>query len=157
MEAKFTLKNDYLFQTLFSKKGNEELLKDFLTGILNKNIEKIEIQKDVTLERLNINEKYGILDIKATLDDKEIVAIEMQMVDLNNMRERTLYYGSKIIASELRSGGEYTEIKPVILINILNFNLLEGEDYCTETVIVSKSNREYEVINKIFFHRITEI
>ena len=149
MEAKFTLKNDYLFQTLFSKKGNEELLKDFLTGILNKDIEKIEIQKDVTLERLNINEKYGILDIKATLDDKEIVAIEMQMVDLNNMRERTLYYGSKIIASELRSGGEYTEIKPVILINILNFNLLEGEDYCTETVIVSKNNREYEVIDKI--------
>ena len=149
MEAKFTLKNDYLFQTLFSKKGNEELLKDFLTGILNKDIEKIEIQKDVTLEKLNINEKYGILDIKATLDDKEIVAIEMQMVDLNNMRERTLYYGSKIIASELRSGGEYTEIKPVILINILNFNLLEGEDYCTETVIVSKNNREYEVINKI--------
>ena len=149
MENKFTLKNDYLFQTLFSKKGNEELLKDFLTGILNKDIEKIEIQKDVTLERLNINEKYGILDIKATLDDKEIVAIEMQMVDLNNMRERTLYYGSKIIASELRSGGEYTEIKPVILINILNFNLLEGEDYCTETVIVSKNNREYEVIDKI--------
>ena len=149
MEAKFTLKNDYLFQTLFSKKGNEELLKDFLTGILNKDIEKIEIQKDITLERLNINEKYGILDIKATLDDKEIVAIEMQMVDLNNMRERTLYYGSKIIASELRSGGEYTEIKPVILINILNFNLLEGEDYCTETVIVYKKNREYEVINKI--------
>ena len=58
MEAKFTLKNDYLFQTLFSKKGNEELLKDFLTGILNKDIEKIEIQKDVTLERLNINVRY---------------------------------------------------------------------------------------------------
>ena len=149
MEAKYTLKNDYLFQTLFSKKGNEELLKDFLIGVLNKDIKKIEIQKDVTLEKLNINEKYGILDIKATLDDKEIVAIEMQMIDLNNMRERTLYYGSKIIASELRSGSEYTEIKPVILINILNFNLLEGEDYCTETVTVSKKNREYEVIDKI--------
>ena len=45
--------------------------------------QKIEIQNDVTLERLNINKKYGILDIKATLDGKEIVAIEMQMIDLN--------------------------------------------------------------------------
>ena len=149
MENKLTLKNDYLFQTLFSRKGNEELLKDFLVGILNKNIEKIEIQKDVTLERLNINEKYGILDIKATLDDKEIVAIEMQMIDLNNMKERTIYYGSKIIASELRKGNEYSKIKPVILINILNFNLLEIEDYCTKTVTVAENHREYVVIDQI--------
>ena len=148
-EKKLTLKNDYLFQTLFSRKGNEELLKDFLMGILNKNIEKIEIQKDVTLERLNINEKYGILDIKATLDDKEIVAIEMQMIDLNNMRERTVYYGSKIIASELAKGNEYSKIKPVILINILNFDLLEGENYYTETVTVAKDNREREIIHHI--------
>ena len=94
---KLTLKNDVVFKELFSKKGNEIFLQDFLSDLLNLNIEKIEIQKDTTLSKDIITEKYGILDIKATLNDTKIVNIEMQITNYSNMAERALYYSSKLI------------------------------------------------------------
>ena len=36
--------NDYIFKQIFSKRGNESILKDFLIGVLEIPIEKIEVQ-----------------------------------------------------------------------------------------------------------------
>ena len=37
-EKKYNLKNDIIFQTFFSRKGNEEYLIDFLNALLKKEI-----------------------------------------------------------------------------------------------------------------------
>ena len=146
---KLSLKNDVVFKELFSKKGNEIFLKDFLSDLLNINIKKIEIQKDASLTREIVSEKFGILDIKATLDNEKIVDIEMQMSDCKDMLDRALYYSSKLISSQLISGDEYKKLKPVIVIVILNFNLLAFDEYITETLIVSKEHPNYELIDKL--------
>ena len=43
VNKELTLKNDIIFKEFFSKKGNEKFLIDFLTGLLEINITKIEI------------------------------------------------------------------------------------------------------------------
>ena len=57
------LTNDYIFKRLFSKKGNEDILKDLLEGILEIPIEKVEVMQEVELERVDIKDKLGVLDI----------------------------------------------------------------------------------------------
>lgn len=51
MNQKLSLKSDYIFKMLFGKKGNESILKDFLTAILNIEIEKVEVIQDARLEK----------------------------------------------------------------------------------------------------------
>lgn len=71
--------NDYIFKRLFSKKGNEDILKDLLEGILEIKIEEVEVMQEVELERINIRDKTGVLDIKAVIDKKTTIDIEMQI------------------------------------------------------------------------------
>lgn len=141
----YSLKNDAMFKEFFSRKKNESLLKDFLSELLKRKIKKIEVQKDSVLNKEIIKGKTGILDIKATLDEETIVDIEMQMKRYNYMTERATFYSSKLISNQLESGTMYHEIKPVIVIMILNYNMFEFKEYITETVTVSKDHRDMEI------------
>ena len=140
-----TPKNDIMFKEIFS---DEEILKDFLEALLNEKIEKLDIKEDFNL-RGNIHEKVGILDIKAEINGYKIVQIEMQKENKYNMEQRTIYYGGKIISKLLRRGDNYKQMKPIILINILNYNLIELPEYYTKTKTVAEKYNEYELIKGI--------
>ena len=92
---KYSLKNDIIFKELFSKKGNDIFLKDFLTELLKLDIKKIEIIKDKTLSKDVVDEKLGILDISATLNDDTVVNIEMQMERYHQIDKRITFYSSR--------------------------------------------------------------
>lgn len=148
-KKKYNLKNDVIFQTFFARKGNEEFLIDFLNALLNKNIQKIEIREEVNLERLTREEKGGRLDLQAKLEDGTIVSIEMQIRDEGNFKERTTLYAGKVEARETKKGTDYEDISQIIMINILGFNLLDVDDYISETAIVLDKHRNYEVLDGI--------
>lgn len=151
-KEQLTLKDDVLFKAFFAKKGNEKYLKSFLEAILNVKIHKIKIEQEVNLYKLTIDEKPGRLDLQAIIDDGKIVDIEMQVKDEKNIEQRTLVYGSKLIAGQLKEGENYKNIKPVILINILGYNMFETKEYHTQTKTVLKENKEIEVIKDIQYH-----
>lgn len=148
-EKIYNLKNDIIFQTFFARKGNEEFLIDFLNALLKTNIKSIEIREEVNLERLSREEKGGRLDLQATLEDGTIVSIEMQLKNEYNFEERTTLYAGKVISRETERGTDYEDIKQVIMINILGFNMLDVEDYISETAIVLDKHRDYEVLTGI--------
>ena len=102
-------KNDVIFKNLFSKTGNEDMLRELLEAILNIKITEIEVQKEVELSKMHINEKYGRLDLKAIVNKNTIVIIEMQMKDTCNMEKRAMYYVSKVIGSSLNTGETYEQ------------------------------------------------
>ena len=56
-EKRLNLKNDVIFKTFFSRKGNEEFLIDFLNALLKIEIKKIEIREEANLEKLGVEEK----------------------------------------------------------------------------------------------------
>lgn len=142
----FDLKNDIIFKTFFSRKGNEEFLIDFLEALLKIEILKIYIKEEVSLEQLAQNEKGGRLDLQAELNDGVIVNIELQIKNQNNMEKRTLLYGAKTISREVERGTSYKDIKQVIMINILNYEMLGFDEYVSESVTVLDKHREYEVL-----------
>ena len=56
-EKRLNLKNDVIFKTFFSRKGNEEFLIDFLNALLKIEIKKIQIREEANLEKLQPEEK----------------------------------------------------------------------------------------------------
>ena len=148
-EKRLNLKNDVIFKTFFSRKGNEKFLIDFLSALLKIEIKNIKIMGEVTLEQLAKDEKGGRIDIQAELNNGIVIDIEMQMEDEKNIEERTTYYAAKILSKETKKGTEYKNIKQVIMINILNYEMLGFDEYISETVTVLDKHREYEVIKGV--------
>lgn len=106
-KKKYNLKNDVIFKTFFSRKGNEIFLIDFLEALLKIKIDKIEIKEEVNLEKLAVEEKGGRLDLQAKLNNGVIVNIELQMKNYQDIEERTTYYGAKIISRETERGDKF--------------------------------------------------
>ena len=148
-DKKYNLKNDIIFKAFFARPGNEIFLIDFLEALLKIKIEKIKIKEEVNLEQLSVEEKGGRLDLQATLNDGIIVNIELQMNNNFNIEERTTLYSSKVNSRDAKRGSDYSDINKVIMINILGYNLLDVEEYISETVIVLDKHRDYEVLKGI--------
>lgn len=147
-----TLKNDVVFKAFFSKKGNERFLISFLENLLNISIYHIEIIKDASLQKLFSAEKLGVLDLKATINDGTTINIEMQVVDHHDIEKRTLFYASKMVSSQIHSGNIYSSLKPVIIVNILDFDFINLPEYHTKTVRVADKHRDYPLVNDIEYH-----
>ena len=152
MENKLVMKDDIMFKAFFSR--NQNYLKNFLSSILGKNIKIKRVIHDARLEQLTKEMKYGILDLDVELEDGEIVNVEMQLNDYKNIEERTTFYASKKIVEQLEPKEKYEELKRVIVIAILDYNLTNLPEYITETVRVSANNREYELNNVVKYYYI---
>lgn len=48
-----------------------------------------------------------------------------------------------------KRGTQYNQIKQVIMINILNYNLLGFDEYISETVTVLDKHRDFELIKRV--------
>ena len=145
------LTNDYIFKRLFSKKGNEDILKDLLEGILEIPIKEVEVMQEVELERVDIKDKLGVLDIKAIINENITVNIEMQVVDEKNMIERTLYYWAGLYYTGLKRGRDYKLNNKVITINILMYNIFKKENYHTIATIRDNENKE-KITDRLEIH-----
>ena len=152
MSENFTLKKDFIFSRLFSKKGNESFLIDFLESILEIKIDKIKIIQEARLPKTFIKNKYGVLDIKATLNDGIIVDIEMQFGKDINIIKRTSFYAAKLMGEQLEAGQKYKEIEDIVMINILNYNMFDVEEYHNKTVMVLKNHKDYELDQPVTYH-----
>ena len=69
-------RNDYVFQSLFTQK-NEEITKNFISALINEKVEKIKINDTKELFRENPEDKLGILDLEAEINEREKVDIEI--------------------------------------------------------------------------------
>lgn len=122
------LTNDYVFKKIFSKPENNLELKELLEAILNIKIEKVEV-KNPEISKNYEDEKLGILDIRAHINNEIIVDIEMQVANIYTIINRNITYSSRIIAEQLQIGDSYTVLKKFISINILGENLLKRNSY----------------------------
>lgn len=118
------LRVDFAFKQLFGSRGNEKILMQFLNVILASSlsspIQTLKIE-DPHLHREYEKDKLSILDVLATLDDNTQISIEIQLNDQHDFLKRSLYYWSRLYASQMQKGGSYDALRKTITINILNF------------------------------------
>ena len=116
-------KNDYVFKRIFGYQGNESITKSFISAALNQNITDVVLENNVTLPKDVLDDKVGILDIKAKIDGHINCDIEMQVVDQKNIEKRILFYCSKMYVQSMKSGMDYFDAEKSIAILISNYEL----------------------------------
>ncbi|KAA0803754.1 Rpn family recombination-promoting nuclease/putative transposase [Bacillus sp. BB56-3] len=139
------LRVDFAFKRLFGVEGNEDILIGFLNAVLQSSI-KEEITSlhldDPHLPREQKDDKLSILDLRATLNSGIKINIEIQVRDKKDMIERSLFYWSGMYYSQMIQGMKYTELRPTICINILDFILFpEEEDFHNVGVVMNKKSK----------------
>lgn len=116
-------KNDYVFKRIFGYKGNEDITKQMLSVVLKKEINSIKLNESPILEKDLIDDKIGIVDIHAKIDNSIDVEIEMQVVNEKNIEKRMMYYWSKLYISGIQNGEQYSKLHKTIAILIADFEL----------------------------------
>ncbi len=74
-------------------------------------------------------DKLNRVDLKVRNQENEIIIIEVQYEREFDYLQRILFGTSKVITEHIRESDPYSEIVKVISINILYFDLGQGEDY----------------------------
>ena len=151
---RLSVKRDIVFKRIFAHKGNEEFLTEFLSSLLNIKIKNIEIMRDIHLEKDIEDDKLGIIDVRAIINDNSIINIEIQLRNEFNIIERSTFYGSKLISDQLRKNDLYKDIKPVIVICILDYNFFPFEEYINDTVMVLNKHRKFDVNENMKYYYI---
>lgn len=127
----FPATNDVVFKKIFGDMNNKEVIKGFLSSILNIPKEEYELLK-IESPFLNISDsatdKIGILDVKLSTKNKKIIDIEIQVARMKHMRERVLYYLSKMTLDQIGAGENYDKIQKVISIIIAADHILIKEN-----------------------------
>lgn len=90
------VKNDFIFQRIFGRKENKDILISFLNDIMelsdNNLLEDIEIIENTKLEKDRMEDKQGIVDVLAKTVAGVQITIEIQLINQYNMDKRTLFY-----------------------------------------------------------------
>ena len=140
------LTSDYVFKRIFGQEENKEALKDFLESILKIKISNVEINNP-EIPKNFYDSKYGMLDLKVTVDEKIIINVEMQLQNQYDLEPRSTYYMANAYAGQLGEGEPYTNCKRVIVIDILNFNYYKRDCYHSVARMIFENPEENEIVN----------
>ena len=126
----FSLKNDFIFAFVFGMAKSERILKALTNDLLHlegdDRIVELTLLNPINL-KMNFNEKFTILDIKAVDGKKRRFNIEMQVAPDPDFVPRILFYHDRLFIEQLKSGKSYEELCPAISLSILDFILFQDE------------------------------
>jgi predicted transposase/invertase (TIGR01784 family) len=120
-------KNDYIFKRLFATAPH------LLTALINavrSDEEPLEVVEVLNprIDPEELNGKFIVLDILAKDQHGRSINIEMQVKRFDLWSARSAYYLANMLTKQLDSGENYLDLKPVIGIHLLDFDLFTGPD-----------------------------
>ena len=140
--------NDFAFKRIFGDEQHKEVLISFLNSVLDLNGERevveVQIVDPYQVPRLK-QFKETILDIKATCQSGRQFIVEMQVEHQHHFYKRALYYSSKAYTEQLHIGVDFTELKPVYFIGVLNFEAIPGSRYLSRHIILDEETQEQHI------------
>jgi len=119
---------DWAIKKLLRNKANFVVLEGFLSELLFDNIKIKQILESEGNQETD-DDKFNRVDILTQNSKNELIIIEIQSTYEIDYFHRMAYGASKAIAENHTLGSKYSEIKKVISINIVYFNLGQGQDY----------------------------
>ena len=137
--------------------GNERITKEFLEAILERKIEEVDLSGNIVLRRENVEDKMGVLDVLAKINNNEYANIEMQVADKDNLLERILYYWARVYTRNIKKGEDYIELKKTIEILIVDRKLILTDDLEIHIIEINKiknlteKEKNKELVKWIYF------
>ena len=139
---------DWAVKKLLRSKANFEVLEGFLSELLFDDIKILEVLESESNKESD-NDKYNRVDIKVKNAKGELLIIEVQADNEIDFFHRILFSTSKVICEHLDEGDDYSKVVKVISVNILYFDLGEGNDYIYKGRTQFRSFHDHEELLKL--------
>lgn len=118
---------DWALKRLLRDKANFDVLEGFLTTLLETNI-KIHRLLESEGNKERDDSKYNRVDLLAENAKGELILIEVQGEPEFAYFQRMLFGASKLVTEYIEGGNNYDNVKKVYSVNIVYFNLGQGQD-----------------------------
>ena len=128
MANKNLIRFDWAIKRLLRNKADFSVLEGFLSELLMEDVEIENILESEGNQQLN-NDKFNRVDILVKNSKGELVIIEIQNEQEYDYFHRMAYGTSKTLTEFISVGEPYRNIKKIYSINIVYFDLGQGQDY----------------------------
>lgn len=119
---------DWALKRLLRNKANFVILEGFLSELLKQDIhinQLLESEANAEAE----DDKINRVDLLCENDKQELFIIELQYHSEMDYFQRMLFGCSQLITAYLHQGEAYEKVRKVYSVNILYFDLGQGQDY----------------------------
>ncbi|MES2733970.1 MAG: Rpn family recombination-promoting nuclease/putative transposase [Bacteroidota bacterium] len=126
--SKRLIRFDWAVKKLLRNKANYGILEGFLSELL---FDEIRIERILESEgnQETEDDKFNRVDILTQNSKNELIIVEIQNTYEIDYFHRMAYGASKVLTENLSLGQAYSEIKKIISVNIVYFDLGQGQDY----------------------------
>jgi predicted transposase/invertase (TIGR01784 family) len=135
---------------LLRNKANFDILEGFLSELLREDFRIKQILESEGNKEAE-DDKFNRVDILVENKKGELVIVEIQNTREADYFQRMLYGTAKVIVEHIAEGQPYSQVKKVYSVNIVYFDLGQGDDYVyhgTTTFVGIHSNHELELSDK---------
>jgi predicted transposase/invertase (TIGR01784 family) len=119
---------DWAAKRLLRQKSNFVVLEGLLSTLLEEDIRIVRMLESEGNQE-SADDKFNRVDMLAENSNSELIIVEVQNNRELSYFHRMLYGVSKAITEYIWKGDEYEKIKKLYSINIVYFDLGQGEDY----------------------------
>jgi predicted transposase/invertase (TIGR01784 family) len=158
---RFNPLNDFLFYKIMGEKGDEVQLLGFINAVLGKTgtnrFTSVEVIENKSFTPKVIGDKSSTLDVRAVLQGKTKVNIEVQVRNQHNMDRRSLFYWSREYAESLGEGEDYQKLPNVIAINIVDFDYPPVHNFHTRFHLREDNDRDMILTGALEIHFINMV
>jgi len=138
------LTNDVVMQMYFTRKGNEEQLKQFIkavTHLTDDDLAKVQVENP-KLQKDKVGHKDFIVDVNVTTKTGQRINIDVQVQNHANFIERMVAYNARNYASQLDRGEDYEKLRESISIVVVKFPLFKDTAEFYEHILFRRNNRK---------------
>ena len=128
MSTRSMISFDWAIKRLLRNKANFGVLEGFLSELLRQKITITSIAESES-NKQDKKDKYNRVDILVENHDKELVIVELQFYGQDDYFQRMLYGTSKSITEHMSENDDYDKVRKIYSVNIVYFDLGEGNDY----------------------------
>lgn len=132
---------DWAVKKILRSKANFGILEGFLSELLKEDIKIKQLLESESNKDTSIA-KFNRVDLLVENTKGELIIIEVQNQRQMDFMQRMLYSTSKLVFDHIIEGKPFDEIKKIISVNIVYFDLGQGDDY------LYKGKTEFIGLNK---------
>lgn len=143
--GKKLIRFDWAVKKLLRNKANFGVLEGFLSELLFDDIRITQILESEGNQQTE-DDKFNRVDILTQNAKNELIIVEIQNNYEIDFFHRMAYGASKVLTENLSVGQAYSEVKKVISINIVYFDLGQGEDYVYKGSTIFKGLHEKDIL-----------
>jgi len=119
---------DWAIKKIIRDKADFGILEGFLSELIGENV-YIKSVLESESNQQTVDAKFNRVDLLVENSKGELIIVEVQNAYEIDYFFRILFGISKAIVEHIKAGDAYKNIKKIISVNIIYFNLGEGEDY----------------------------